>query len=89
MKTETDCSTDEGKAIALIDAIEVICKILSPLMHKHTPAIKEAAKDLHHTIREQELDILFRPFDKKEIENRKYIDKMINGIKKGSIKIKL
>lgn len=88
-RTKTDCNTEEGAAVGLIDAIISICKALAPLMYKHTPAIKEAVKDLHHTIAENELDVLFRPKTKEEIENRKIISDLANKIKRGSIKIRV
>lgn len=88
-KTKTDYQTDEGKAVALIDAIISICGELSKYMDKHTSAIIEAKKDLHFRLKELELDSLFILPDAEEIENRKLISDVANTIKKNQIKTKL
>lgn len=88
-KTKTDWGTEEGKAVALIDAIIAICGELSQYMHKHTPAIIEARKDLHFRLKELELDSLFILPNKEEIENRKLISKVASTIRENKIKIKL
>lgn len=78
-----DCNSDEGKAIGLIDAIISICKELSNYTHKHTAAMKEAIKDLQWHVRSHELDSFFlAPLTEKEIENRKFISRIAENIRK-------
>ncbi len=86
---KTDSRTQEGIAVSLIDAIGAICKQLGPLMHKHTPAIKEAMKDVRFIIREEELESVFYEPSKEEMKNREYISKAVEKLKGSKIRIKL